>query len=386
MSIVSLIRCPDYGAEHVDTAVRTAVDYLGGIGRFVQPGQNVVVKPNLLRSSKPEAAIATHPAVVRAVVKLVQEAGGQVTVLDSPGGPANAAYVRRAYREAGWEQVAKETGAKLGLDFAPEARPSPDGKLIKHFEIIAAVARADCVISLPKLKTHGLTRFTGATKILFGTIPGLQKIGYHTRFQSAEDFSEMLLDLLLAVQPRLAIMDAVVGMEGKGPAAGHPRNINAILASEDSVALDVIASTMVGIAPLSIPILRNAVARGLTTGKASDIQVAGADLASMLVHDFLPPPGNPRVDSMPLGLPLALRSWINSQMLMTPRADPLRCTGCQTCFSSCPVQAITMVQKKAVMDNEKCIHCYCCHELCPETAIDLHRGIIGRLLMRDNNH
>jgi uncharacterized protein (DUF362 family)/Pyruvate/2-oxoacid:ferredoxin oxidoreductase delta subunit len=385
MSTVSLVRCSGYDTATVDAAVRAAVDQLGGIGRFVLPGQNVVVKPNLLRSSKPDAAIVTHPAVVRAVVRLVQEAGGKVTLLDSPGGPANAAYVRRAYREAGWEQVASETGATLGLDFTSEPLLSPEGKLIKRFDIIGAVARADCVITLPKLKTHGLVRFTGATKILFGVIPGLQKIGYHTRFQNADHFSEMLLDLLLSVKPRLSIMDAVVAMEGKGPAAGQPRNVNAILASEDSIALDVIASTMVGIPPLSIPIIKAAAARGLTSGNPADVQVVGEDPASLRVPDFLPPPVNPRVGSMPSGLPVGLRTWINDQLLLTPRADPRRCTGCQTCYASCPVQAITMVQKKAVMDSKKCIRCYCCHELCPDNAIDLHRGRLGRLLIRDNN-
>jgi uncharacterized protein (DUF362 family) len=225
MSEVSLVRCEDYDRQRVDSALRSCLERLGGMGLYVRPGDKVVIKPNLLRGSKPEAAIVTHPEVVRAAVRLAQEAGGIVTIIDSPGGPANENLMRRAYNQAGWDAVAAETGATLSYNVAAVQVPSPEGKLIKRFDLLEEVTKADCVITLPKLKTHGLVRFTGATKILFGVVPGMLKMGYHTKLQTAAAFSEMLLDLLGLVKPRLAIMDAVVGMEGNGPAAGNPRQI-----------------------------------------------------------------------------------------------------------------------------------------------------------------
>jgi ferredoxin len=109
------------------------------------------------------------------------------------------------------------------------------------------------------------------------------------------------------------------------------------------------------------------------------------------VPNFQAPPG--RVDSgmLPAFLPRQLRTWVTGELLERPVANPDRCTGCQTCMLSCPVQAITMSgpggkrtasgKKTAVMDAAICIRCYCCHELCPENAIDLERGRLGRLLI-----
>ena len=290
--------------------------------------------------------------------------------------------MRVAYRMAGWEAVAQETGARLSYDFAGVQKPSPDGKLVKRFDLLEEVAGADCVITIPKFKTHGLMRFTGATKILFGVVPGMIKLGYHSKLQNPGDFAEMLLDLLTLVRPRLAVMDAVVGMEGKGPAGGRPRQIGAIMASADSVALDAAAVSLVGMDPLSIPTLKAAAARGLWSGLPAEIRTVGERIEDLRVADFEPSPRNPDTRTVSGLVPRGVRTWINGQLLLTPKASPERCTGCKTCFESCPVQAISMVERKAVMDPSKCIRCYCCHELCPVNAIDLERGRLGRLVIR----
>jgi ferredoxin len=78
------------------------------------------------------------------------------------------------------------------------------------------------------------------------------------------------------------------------------------------------------------------------------------------------------------------RGWV-SQMVtqsLTPRPVPKRerCTACGTCVRSCPQDAITIVDRLAVVDQKSCIRCYCCHEVCPEAAIDLELSLLGRLL------
>jgi uncharacterized protein (DUF362 family)/ferredoxin len=385
MTEVSLIRCETYERQRVEDALRSCLEALGGMSRYVRPGDKVLIKPNLLRMSRPEAAIVTHPEVVRAAVRLAQEAGGIVTIIDSPGGPSNEGLMRRAYHLAGWDAVAEETGATLSYNFTSALVPSPDGKLIKRFDVLEEVTKADCVITLPKLKTHGLVRMTGATKILFGVVPGMLKMGYHEKLQTAAAFSEMLLDLLGLVKPRLAIMDAVVGMEGRGPAAGNPRQIGAIAASADSVALDVVCAHLIGLSAREIPLLTAAVQRGLSTGRLSDIAVLGEPVERLRVPHFQAPPGSLGSGMLPTFLPKQLSTWVKGELLERPVANPDRCTGCQTCLRSCPVQAISMTslngRKTAIMDASTCIRCYCCHELCPENAIDLKRGRLGRLLI-----
>ena len=255
--------------------------------------------------------------------------------------------MRVAYRVAGWEAVAEETGARLSYDFAGVQKPSPDGKLVKRFDLLEEVAGADCVITIPKLKTHGLMRFTGATKILFGVVPGMIKLGYHSKLQNPGDFAEMLLDLLTLVRPRLAVMDAVVGMEGKGPAGGRPRQIGAIMASADSVALDAAAVSLVGMDPLVDThaegrrrprSLERPPGRDPDRGRA-DRGPARRGLSSR--H----PATRTRAQCSGL-VPRGVRTWINGQLLLTPKASPARCTGCKTCFESCPVKAISMVERQ----------------------------------------
>lgn len=384
---IALVHCPDYNQLQVEEALRRAIGLLGGMQRFVRPGETVIVKPNLLRASRPEEAIVTHPAVVRAVVRLVQEAGGQAIIADSPSGILNETLLRRAYRQAGWEAVAQETGAILNYNCTGVQVAHPEGRLIKRFDLLQAIVQADCIITVPKLKTHSLVRFTGATKILFGCIPGVLKAGYHTKLPEVAPFSEMLLDLLTLIKPRLSVMDAIVGMEGNGPSAGRPRFIGALLASADSVALDVVATSLVGMEPLSVPILKAAWERGMTGGRIAHVSVLGDSLqvlrayAGLNNRAFQTPPANPDVAMVPKVVPKQARTWITGQLLLRPMADPLRCTGCQSCYQNCPVGAITMVNNKAVMDANKCIRCYCCHEICPEKAIDLKRGALGRVLL-----
>jgi uncharacterized protein (DUF362 family) len=107
------------------------VELLGGMSRFVQPGQRVLVKPNLLQASDPAKAIITHPTVVRAVVKLAQEAQGRVVIADNPFiPPINERGWDSLYERTGYAAIAAETGAELNYSIVPQQRPHPDGLLI----------------------------------------------------------------------------------------------------------------------------------------------------------------------------------------------------------------------------------------------------------------
>ena len=92
-----------------------------------------------------------------------------------------------------------------------------EGLLIKRFTVAEEVWNANGLVSLPKLKTHGLTRMTGAVKNQFGCMPGLLKNQQHARLADPFDFATVLVDLNVSLKPRLCIMDAVMAMEGNGP-------------------------------------------------------------------------------------------------------------------------------------------------------------------------
>ena len=183
---VALAKCTSYSYDDdaVQDGVRRSVDLLGGMERFVKPGQQVLLKPNLVRAAPPEQMVCTHPAVVMAVVHLVQEAGGQPTIGESPGGPFVAPWLRAVYRRSGMTEVARQTGAALNWDLSESHVPHPDGRRIKALEVCKFVTDADVVISLPKLKTHGLMELTGAIKNLFGVVPGTIKTAYHAKLRA----------------------------------------------------------------------------------------------------------------------------------------------------------------------------------------------------------
>ena len=412
--VVAVVRCEDYEEARVEEALRRALELLGGLSQYIRPGQRVALKPNLLRPRPPEAAVSTHPSVVRAVVRLVQECGATPVIAESPGGPFTTAALRYVYQKSGLAQVAAETGAELNYDTSVTRVPNPEGGLLRLIDVISAVAHADAVINLPKLKTHNLTRLTAATKNLFGVIPGVTKIGYHAKLQNALDFSRGLVDIGRCVRPVLSILDGVVAMDGNGPSGGDPFAGRVLVASPDMLAEDVVAMALVGWEPLSNPVIKAAAEWGLTTGRLEDIELRGDPLESLRFQGFRPgsatvmdpglvpvprgllrlvlplirarraggqpAAGEPAADELDVGtVPGPFRAWATRQLVVTPSAGE-RCTGCGSCAKQCPVGAIRMVDGRARMDAARCIRCYCCHELCPQLAVELRRPWLGRLL------
>ncbi|MGQ9681695.1 MAG: DUF362 domain-containing protein [Anaerolineae bacterium] len=380
MPSVYISRCPDYELAQVRRSVGEALSALGGIERFVHPGQRILLKPNLLLNKAPDTAVNTHPALVQAVAEQVRAAGAQAIIGDSPGGGTgfNPTGLRQLYRISGMVDAAQAAGATLNWDCEAVEVPFAEGELVKRLDVIRVATETDAIINLPKLKTHGLLRYTGAVKNLFGLVPGRIKLGYHTKLQDAERFATMLVDLCLWARPVLTIMDAVVAMEGEGPAAGRPRPLGVLLAGPEPAAIDQAALALIGMDPQSVPTMRVALRRGLCCPQVEELELLGAPLGEVRVTDFYAPQtGMADVVLSPPGW----RRWLERQFVASPRATE-RCTGCGVCAANCPAEAITLRQRRATMDLNTCIRCYCCHELCPQHAIELRRSALARLLSR----
>ena len=380
MNRVSIARCNSYTPSEVSDALEAALAPLGGMEACVSQGQRVLLKINLLSKATPERAVTTHPEVVRALIRSVRRAGGVPVVGDSPGGPNTAGQIRSLHETTGIAAVCTEEGADLVLfDEEPVRVANPSGSLYGSFTLGRVVVDADVVISVPKFKTHGFMMFTGAVKNLFGCIPGLEKAQYHLKVPDRDDFAGMLVDLMLAVKPTLAIMDAVVGMEGEGPAGGTPRHVGALIASQDSVALDVVAAAMAGLDPLEVYTNKAALARGLGPASVDDVEVLGTDWRELALSDFQLP-ARDLSSRMPKWLAPRLRHWTTARPYLRDRAG---CTRCKTCEKSCPVGAIAVSSEAGpVFDNGICIRCYCCQELCPPQVIALRAPALARRMGR----
>jgi len=169
-------------------------------------------------------------------------------------------------------------------------------------------------------------------------------------------------------------MDAVVGMEGKGPSRGDPRPIGAILASEDAVALDAVVEDMTGFAPGEVRVTTAVAEKGLGECDLANIRTIGADPADFRVALERPPGGVRR------GFPRVIGWLIRGMMWVRPRVDPALCTGCGACAGICPGNAIE-IGDHAVIDRDKCIECFCCQEVCPSDAIDtIHSWLAGKVI------
>lgn len=370
-AIVALRRCPDYDEQAVQRAVDDLFALCGGVESIVKPGQRVLVKLNLLMKRTPDRATTTHPAVARAIVRAIQRAGATAILADSPGGPFTRGMLAGVYEACGIRAVAEETGCVLNDDFTTTTRFFEAGQVARHLDLLGVLNHVDAVITVGKLKTHGLTTMTGCVKNLYGLVPGTMKVEYHARYQDVTLFSNMLLDICACVKPCFAILDAVEGMEGEGPSGGRPRTIGALIGGRNPHAVDAVGAALISLAPEQVTTLEAAMKRGLLP----EYEVAGDALAPMTLHDFDIPMKQRRASWVRLvnRLPQALRP----RPVFTHR----RCDGCGTCVRACPAKAIAMDDKRRPqVDVKKCIRCYCCQELCPKTDVEVRRNPIFALL------
>ncbi|MDI6917718.1 MAG: DUF362 domain-containing protein [Thermoplasmatales archaeon] len=336
---VSIVKCNDYST--MKNAIKQSLDLIGGLGRIIKPNDRVLLKVNLLMAKKPEQAVTTHPSVVKAIIQLVKEKDGIPFVGDSAGG---AGLTDKAFEVSCIKKVAEEENAEL-LNFERTGTYR-----IKGLNIAKPLLDSDVIISLPKLKTHTFTFFTGAVKNFFGGIPGKQKSELHSKYPKLNDFSNMILDIYSAVKPKLGIMDGVLGMEGDGPSNGEVVKSNVILSSFDCVSLDYVSSALIGYNPMGIATTRLAYERKL--GETESIEIVGEKIENVKI-DFRKPVSEDAKENV------------------VPFVDKEKCAQCLTCVSICPVNAINIINDDITFNRTKCIRCYCCSELCPEGAIRL---------------
>jgi len=323
--------------------------------------KRVLIKPNVLRASDANEGICTHPAVLRAVVEKVETMKpASLIVGDNPGMMSYGAN-EESFRQTGLLEAAKGYYQNIGtdskqVDFNPAFMPT--------VSISRAVLEADIIISLPKFKTHGLTVITGAIKNSFGFLPGAQKAKLHKAAGGPGPFHDIIVDCFRLRLPDLIIVDAVVGMEGNGPASPDLRAIGLILASDNAVALDAVIATMMGLVPDRLRFLRRAKELGLGDYDLHSIEIVGE--LKKLAGFKIPPLGGEAVLRNE-----AIQTMLFSRTLLRPQADPELCTGCATCVDQCPASALSMQGDLPQVDADTCITCFCCQEICPEKAMTL---------------
>ena len=374
-SKVSLVKAASYDHIKVYEAVETSVTLINTLNKLVKPANKVFVKINHLSPPSPaESGIVTHPVFVQSVLKLLKTYGVDITVGDdiAPGDGDG-------FRVSGVYQACEKEGIRLvNLREHGFVETKCDGLILDKVYLSKIALDADFIINLPKLKTHSLTVFTGGIKNMYGTIPTGQRTRFHYDYMRVEDFSQMLTDLFATIKPHLTIMDGIMAMEGEGPSSGSLRNLGVVLASYDTVALDAVATKIIGLDPLIVLTIKYAHERGLGIGNLHDINVVGESIDDVAISNYkLPATYSSVIVSK---VPAFLSKFILNQTLIRPRVIKRLCTGCLECERICPAAAVFKIDNKVAINQSQCIYCMCCHEVCRYNAIMPSRPLIGSLL------
>lgn len=362
----------EYKEEKIYPAISKSLEALK-IAKDLRPDLKVVIKPNLVMAKNPSAPVTTHPLVIRAVVRWLNEHGvTDITLAESSGGPYNAESMKRIYHVCGMDTMAPEV--KLNMDFSAQTVHCQEGFANHSFHLITPIVEADYIINICKLKTHSMTGYSGGIKNLFGTIPGLEKPQMHYRWPQIEDFSRMLLELAQTVKPDLTIIDAIDAMEGNGPTGGTSHPLHMLLAARDFYTQDYFAAKLMGIDPMKIVMLRQAVEQGLA--RPEEITLVGDP-----IPENLTPFQQPDAISLDFtgNVPGFLKkpfAFFASRVLKSyPQVNPKLCVGCGKCAESCPAHLIKIENKKAKFRKRGCISCFCCQEMCPKKAISVRKAL-----------
>ncbi len=377
-SKVALIRCDTYDDDKVYEAIRSGLDLLGGISQFAKPGERIVLKPNVLIGSKPEKSVTTHPAVFKAVGRLFKEAGASVSYGDSP----SFGKCEPNMRKSGLKEVGDELGLSVADFDSGRSVSHKDALLVKSFVIANGVLDSDGLVSLPKLKTHPLPRFTGAVKNQFGCIPGLLKGQFHVKLPDPYDFCTMLVDLNTLVKPRLCVMDGIMAMEGNGPRGGKPKKMSVLLLSSDPIAIDATACRIIDLDPEAVPTSKAGEKARLGTYHSENIEIVGENIESFLDRSFevIRTPPTPCTRSR-------VRSFVKNRICEKPVIDEGKCNKCGVCVKMCPVEPKAVdwhtgdKSRSPTYKYDRCIRCFCCQENCPEGAVFVESTDAGQNLL-----
>jgi uncharacterized protein (DUF362 family) len=256
------------GEEEIREKVREAVDAVGGMKKFVKPGNLAIIKPNLVISMGSETGATVDWRVSRAVADLVREQGGRAVIGEScgTGGDTEKVFQNTGHarlRDRGYEVVDFKKIENVEMSI-------PGAKVIQKVMIPTLVKQADVIINIPKIKTHDQIPMSGALKNMKGALAEKEKNRLHK-----DGLNQGVAEINALLRPKLVVVDGIIAQEGLGPVFGDPVEMDLIMAGEDSVAVDTVICNIMEIDPKQVLCIRFAEEMGLGTGDFSKIEIIG---------------------------------------------------------------------------------------------------------------
>jgi uncharacterized protein (DUF362 family) len=275
MSIVSIVKVKN---NNVTAAIRTASELVGGFD-IIQPGMTVLVKPNLVKPSPSGAGMTTDARVTDAVVQLALERH-PARVIIGEGSSIGYDIVGKVdsltcFEATGTADVARKYGVEmvdLNRDEVVWVK-AKDAFVMPEFGVAKTAHDADIIIDLPVIKTHGRTGITCAMKNMKGVLPGVEKKRTHRM-----GLDRAIVDLNRVMKPHLVVVDALMGLSGTHTEPEDKLPFERVLCGLDAVAVDAVATAMMGFDIEEIHHVRLAGEAGVGEADLRKIEIRGDSL------------------------------------------------------------------------------------------------------------
>jgi len=272
---VSILKCEGYTVAAVKHVILESFSFFGGVEKFIRSGEKVLLKPNLIASSKTDVA-TTHAVFVEAAVEIIKEQRATPLVGDSPA----FGSTKGVAKSTGILDVLKRQGVDI-VEFKKNDVFRGDIRITK------SVNDFDKIINLPKLKAHNQFGFTGATKNLFGFTKGKIKAWQHVRARNnLEKFCLMILQIHDLIKPAFTLVDAIDIMENEGPRGGPKRHFGFVFAGINCLSIDTVMAKCLSIDIHQVPLLHVARKNGYTGTATDQIEVKGESVENATMADF----------------------------------------------------------------------------------------------------
>ena len=299
--------------KDVTHAVRSAIDLIGGIEKFVSPKDALVIKPNLVTAMPYDAGMTTDPRVVQTIIELCKGVNPSSIIIAEGSASVNT---HLAFEKCGYSKLASQYNLDLvDINDCPTTVVDiPEGKGVQKLEVPNVLLEADVLINVPKLKLYRSEKWASlAIKNLVGAVPGIGEFSdtsisklsleitpelwspdgkwylphYKRSFNPKGEkerlhmnLAESIVDLVTVIKPTLNVIDGM--MLCRDPDITHydpaPLVLNTVLAGADAMAVDTVGVKIAGMSPLDVSYLKSAVKRGIGVSDLNQIQVVGTPL------------------------------------------------------------------------------------------------------------
>ncbi|MFC1610188.1 DUF362 domain-containing protein, partial [Myxococcota bacterium] len=225
--------------------------------------------------------VNTHPMLVQSAAEAFRRLDAREVLVAE--GPGHCRDTHLVLEQSGFESMLTESRLPFVDTNYDEVFSTPNlgGRTtLGRLFLPRSLKRADLVVSLPKMKTHHWTGVTLSMKNLFGLIPG-SVYGWPKNVLHWAGIHRSIVDITATVQPHLAIVDGIVGMEGDGPIMGRPKPAQVMVIGTNLPAVDATAARLMGFSPKRIPYLM-AASGWLGPIRAGNIEQRGEEITGLV--------------------------------------------------------------------------------------------------------